>query len=43
MVDRADMVICFVSKSSGRAYRAMEYALKCDKEIIILGETGSEK
>ena len=43
MVDRADMVICFVSKSSGGAYRAMEYALKCDKEIINLGETGSEK
>ena len=34
MVDRADLVICFVKNGSGGAYKAMCYAEKAGKKII---------
>ncbi len=36
MVDRADLVICYISQKSGGAYRAVEYARKQNKKIINL-------
>lgn len=36
IIDRADMVICYVEKSSGGAYKALVYAMCCGKKIINL-------
>ena len=36
MVDRADLIICYVNKKSGGAYEAVKYAEKMHKEIINL-------
>ncbi|MBQ6811297.1 MAG: hypothetical protein IJO94_07850 [Firmicutes bacterium] len=38
MVDRADLVICYVKEKSGGAWQTMEYALKNNKAIINLAE-----
>lgn len=42
MVDRADLVICFVEKDYGGAYQTMQYALKQEKQIINLADTIKE-
>ena len=34
MVDRADLLICFVEKEEGGAYQTMQYALKSGKKVI---------
>lgn len=34
MVDRADLLICYVEKESGGAYQTMQYALKAGKKVI---------
>lgn len=34
MVDRADLLICFVEKEEGGAYQTMQYAIKNGKKII---------
>ena len=34
MVDRADLLICYVEKESGGAYQTMQYALKTGKKVI---------
>ena len=36
MIDRSDMVICYVEKKSGGAYRAVRYAAGQWKTIINL-------
>ena len=36
MVDRSDLVVCFVDHQSGGAYQTMQYAQKCGKEVINL-------
>ncbi len=38
MVDRADLIICYVENKSGGAYKAMRYAEKMGKKIINLFE-----
>ena len=34
MVDRADLLICYVEKESGGAYQTMQYAIKAGKKVI---------
>lgn len=34
MIERSDMVICYVTHKSGGAYRSMQYAKKQDKKVI---------
>ncbi|MBQ3427861.1 MAG: hypothetical protein IJH37_12080 [Clostridia bacterium] len=34
IVDRSDLIICYVTKQGGGAYNAMHYAAKCAKSII---------
>ena len=34
MVDKADLVICYVEENRGGAYRTMKYALEHDKNVI---------
>ena len=36
MVDRSDIVICYVEKETGGAYRAMKYAKETGKRVINL-------
>ena len=36
MVDRADMVICYVEHTEGGAYKTMKYALDVNKLVINL-------
>ena len=38
MVDRSDLVICYVERDSGGAYQTMQYALKQEKKVINLAE-----
>ena len=43
MVDRSDLVICYIEHNSSGAYQTMQYALKQEKEIINLaGESQDE-
>ena len=36
MVDRADLIICYVEHNEGGAYKTMKYALERDKSVINL-------
>ena len=36
MVDRSDLVVCYVDHQSGGAFQTMRYAQKCGKEVINL-------
>ncbi len=38
MVDRADLIICYVEYDSGGAWKAMNYALRQNKKVINLAE-----
>ena len=38
MVDRSDLIICYVENNSGGAYQTIKYALKHNKKIINLAE-----
>ena len=38
MMDRADLVICFVNHKSGGAYTTLQYVMKQGKTIINLAE-----
>ena len=38
MVDRADLVICYIEHNEGGAYQTVQYAKKQDKKIINLAE-----
>ncbi|MCI5772516.1 MAG: hypothetical protein MR021_06880 [Clostridiales bacterium] len=38
MVDRSDLVICYVDHQSGGAFQTMQYAQKCGKKVISLAE-----
>lgn len=38
MVDRADLVICYVERKEGGAWKAIEYAIKQEKMIINFAE-----
>lgn len=40
MVDRADLIICYVEEKQGGAYQAVQYAEKNSKTIINLAENG---
>ncbi len=40
MVDRADMIICYVKRNEGGAYQTIQYAKRMGKVIINLAETG---
>lgn len=41
MIDRADLVVCFVNHPSGGAFTTLQYAKKQGKEIINLAEEGA--
>ena len=36
MIDRSDLVVCCIQHNSGGAYKTVQYAQKCKKEIINL-------
>lgn len=38
MVDRADLLVCYVEHESGGAYQTMQYAVKTGKKIINIHE-----
>ncbi|MBQ7343988.1 MAG: hypothetical protein IJW53_04390 [Clostridia bacterium] len=38
MIDACELVICYVERENGGAYRAMKYAQKSNKEIINLAD-----
>ena len=38
MVDRSDLVVCYVDHQSGGAFQTMQYALKRGKKVINLAE-----
>ena len=38
MIDRSDLVVCYVQHNSGGAYRALQYAEKQDKRIINISD-----
>lgn len=38
MVEQADLVLCYIERESGGAYKAVQYAKKLGKEIINLTE-----
>ena len=40
MVDRSDLVICYVEHTSGGAYQTIQYALGREKEVINLVNDG---
>lgn len=42
MVDRSDLVVCFVERESGGAYSAFKYAQKQKKQVINLAENENE-
>ena len=42
MVDRSDLVICYVEHNSGGAYQTMQYALKQEKIVVNLAEVKGE-
>ena len=39
MIERSDLVVAYVERKSGGAYRALEYAEKAKKEIINIAES----
>lgn len=39
MVERANLIICYVTENSGGAYKALKYATGLEKKIINLIET----
>ncbi len=39
MVDRADLIICFVERQSGGAYQTIKYAKQQEKPVINLAES----
>jgi hypothetical protein len=42
MVDRSDLVACFVERDSGGAYSTLQYARKQEKQVINLAESENE-
>lgn len=38
MVDNADLVVAYVEQTSGGAYRALQYAMRCDKKHVNLAD-----
>lgn len=42
MVDRSDLVVCFVERDSGGAYSTLQYARKQEKQVINLVESENE-
>lgn len=38
MVDRADLIICYIEHNKGGAYQTMQYAIKSGKRIINLAD-----
>lgn len=38
MVDRADLVICYIEHNKGGAYQTMQYAIKSEKRVINLAD-----
>ena len=40
MIDRSDLIICYIDHNSGGAYQSVQYALKQEKEVINLADDG---
>ena len=38
MIDRSDLVVCYIDHNSGGAYQSVQYALKQGKEVINLAD-----
>lgn len=36
MVERADLILCYIERESGGAYKAVKYAIKLGKEVVNL-------
>ncbi len=42
LIDRADLVICYVEENNGGAFKAMQYALKTSKPVLNLAQKVKE-
>ena len=38
MVEKSDVVICYLERERGGAYAAMKYAMAMEKNIVMLGK-----
>ena len=36
MIDRSDLIVCYIDHNSGGAYQSVQYALKQGKEVTNL-------
>ncbi len=43
MIDRADLLICYVKNNKGGAYQTLQYALKTGKKIINIYDSTEQK
>ena len=43
MAEQADLVLCYIERENGGAYKAVKFAEKLGKEIINLAERTGEK
>ena len=42
MAEQSDLILCYIERESGGAYRAVQYAKKLGKEVINLAEKNKE-
>ena len=42
MAEQADLILCYIERESGGAYKAVQYAKKLRKEVINLAEKNKE-
>lgn len=42
MAEQADLILCYIERESGGAYKAVQYARKLGKEVINLAEETKE-
>ena len=42
MAEQADLILCYIERESGGAYKAVQYAKKLGKEVINLAEETEE-
>ena len=42
MVDRADLIVCYIERKNGGAYKTIQYAEKIGKPIINIAEQEDE-
>ncbi len=43
MIDRANLIVCYVDRKNGGAFQAMQYALKTNTPVINLAENDTNR